>query len=336
MRYSCWHGAADETRSIVRMPVTGRSRQLRPLGATPGSQRLAVGALVLLALIWGYAWVAMKVALGYTEPFTFAAMRAVLSAVFLMLVLVVLRRPLKPRALGLTALLGLLQTAGFAGLVMWALHSGGAGRTSVLTYTMPFWLLLMAWAALGERLRGLQWVAVALALGGLVFILSPWRLHGFASSMLALGGGLCWALSAVVAKLIHKRHTVDLLSLTAWQMMLGAVPLVIIALLTATKAPVWTGSFIWALAYNVVLANGLAWVLWLFVLKALPAGTTGVSSLANPVLGVIFAWIQLGERPGRVDAIGMTLIVVGLAVLTAWELIRRTPRQTSELPPRRG
>jgi len=318
------------------MPVTGGSQRLRALGATPGSKRLAVGALILLALIWGYAWVAMKVALGHAEPFTFAAMRAVLSAVFLMLVLVVSRRPLRPRALGLTALLGLLQTTGFAGLVMWALHSGGAGRTSVLTYTMPFWLLLMAWAALGERLRGLQWVAVALALGGLVFILSPWRLHGFASSMLAVGGGFCWALSAVVAKLIHKRHTVDLLSLTAWQMILGAVPLVVIAALTATKAPVWTGSFIWALGYNVVLANGLAWVLWLFVLKALPAGTSGVSSLANPVLGVIFAWIQLGERPGRVDAVGMSLIVVGLAVLTIWELLRRTPQTAPEPPPRRG
>jgi len=316
--------------------VTRRSEQRRSPALTAGPKRLAVGALILLALIWGYAWVVMKVALGYAEPFTFAAMRAVLSAVLLMLVLLVSRRSLKPRALGLTVLLGLLQTTGFAGLVMWALHSGGAGRTSVLTYTMPFWLLLMAWVALGENLRGLQWLAVALALGGLIFILDPWRLHGVVSSVLAVGGGFCWALSAVVAKLIHKRHAVDLLSLTAWQMMLGAVPLVIVALLTATKAPVWSASFIWALAYNVLLANGLAWVLWLFVLKALPAGTTGVSSLANPALGVLFAWIQLGERPGLTDAIGMALIVVGLVVLTVWELARGASREAPTPLPEGG
>lgn len=316
--------------------MTRRSEQRRSPALTAGPKRLAVGALILLALIWGYAWVVMKVALGYAEPFTFAAMRAVLSAVFLMLVLLVSRRSLKPRALGLTVLLGLLQTTGFAGLAMWALHSGGAGRTSVLTYTMPFWLLLMAWVALGEKLRGLQWLAVALALGGLIFILDPWRLHGVVSSVLAVGGGFCWALSAVVAKLIHKRHAVDLLSLTAWQMMLGAVPLVIVALLTATKAPVWSASFIWALAYNVLLANGLAWVLWLFVLKALPAGTTGVSSLANPALGVLFAWIQLGERPGLTDAIGMALIVVGLVVLTVWELARGASREAPTPLPEGG
>ena len=316
--------------------MTRRSGQRRSSALAAGPKRLAVGALILLALIWGYAWVVMKVALGYAEPLTFAAMRAVLSAVFLMLVLLVSRRSLKPRALGLTVLLGLLQTTGFAGLVMWALHSGGAGRTSVLTYTMPFWLLLMAWVALGENLRGLQWLAVALALGGLIFILDPWRLHGVVSSVLAVGGGFCWALSAVVAKLIHKRHAVDLLSLTAWQMMLGAVPLVIVALLTATKAPVWSASFIWALAYNVLLANGLAWVLWLFVLKALPAGTTGVSSLANPALGVLFAWIQLGERPGLTDAIGMALIVVGLVVLTVWELARGASREAPTPLPEGG
>ena len=316
--------------------MTRRSEQRRSPALAAGPKRLAVGALILLALIWGYAWVVMKVALGYAEPLTFAAMRAVLSAVFLMLVLLVSRRSLKPRALGLTVLLGLLQTTGFAGLVMWALHSGGAGRTSVLTYTMPFWLLLMAWVALGENLRGLQWLAVALALGGLIFILDPWRLHGVVSSVLAVGGGFCWALSAVVAKLIHKRHAVDLLSLTAWQMMLGAGPLVIVALLTATKAPVWSASFIWALAYNVLLANGLAWVLWLFVLKALPAGTTGVSSLANPALGVLFAWIQLGERPGLTDAIGMALIVVGLVVLTVWELARGASREAPTPLPEGG
>ena len=56
---------------------------------------------------------------------------------------------------------------------MWALESGGAGKTSVLTYTMPFWLLLLAWAFLGERLRGVQWLAVALALAGLVLVLEP-------------------------------------------------------------------------------------------------------------------------------------------------------------------
>ena len=190
----------------------------------------------MLALIWGYNWVVMKVGLRYSQPFTFAALRAFLgSSSSLFILLAVLRRPLRPRALGLTAALGLLQTTGFIGLVMWALVNGAAGKTSILTYTMPFWLLLMAWVVLGERLRRFQWVAVALAFVGLMLILSPWRLHGGFSELLTIGGALCWAGSAVVAKMLRKRHEVDLLSMTAWQMLLGSLPLILVALLT------WSG-----------------------------------------------------------------------------------------------
>ncbi|HLA81730.1 MAG TPA: DMT family transporter, partial [Thermoleophilia bacterium] len=81
-----------------------------------------------------------------------------------------------------------------------------------------------------------------------------------------------------------------------------------------------------ALAYNVILGNGVAWLLWLFVLRVLPAGTTGLASLANPVLGVTFAWAVLDEQPGWAEALGMALILLGIAVLTLREAARRPLR----------
>jgi len=132
----------------------------------PRGRRLAALALLALAPVWGYNWVVMKVGLRYSQPFTFSALRTFFGAVILFIVLAILRRPLRPRALGLTTVLGLLQTTGFVGLAMWALESGGAAKTSILIYTMPFWLLLMAWLVLGERLGKMQWAAVALASPG--------------------------------------------------------------------------------------------------------------------------------------------------------------------------
>jgi drug/metabolite transporter (DMT)-like permease len=298
-------------------PPTGSEA---PDGATPrrvpGASRLGGVALAVLALVWGYNWVAMKVGLRYSQPFTFAALRTFLGALVLFAVLAVLRRPLKPKAFALTCAVGLLQTTGFVGLVMWALASGGAARTSVLAYTMPFWLLLMAWVVLGERLRRLQWVAVGLAFVGLTLVLSPWRLNGLFSSLLAVGASFLWAVSAVVAKLLQKRYAVDLLSLTAWQMLIGSVPLIVIALVTYTGPPVWSVSFVWALAFNVLLANALAWFLWLYALRALSAGTAGLGTLATPVVGVAAAWIQLAERPSPLETIGMALIVAALAAVS--------------------
>jgi drug/metabolite transporter (DMT)-like permease len=110
------------------------------------------------------------------------------------------------------------------------------------------------------------------------------------------------------------------LSLTTWQMTLGAVPLVLAAALTHSGGPEWTFGFIWGLTYTVVLANAVAWVLWLYALSALPAGAAGLGTLAIPVVGVIAAWLQLGEVPTAVEAVGMALIVGALAVLAAYGL----------------
>jgi len=282
--------------------------------------RLAVGALLLLAVAWGYNWVVIKRGLDYSEPFTFAALRSFFGAVVLLILLPILHKPIRPKALGLTAVLGIMQTTAFVGLLTWALVNGGAGQTAILTYTMPFWLLLMAWLTLGERLKGFQWVAVALALCGLILVLTPWRLEGGWSELIAIGGALFWAGSAIVAKLLRKRHEVDLLSLTAWQMLLGSLLLIVIAFFAWSGPPVWSGTFIAALLYNVLAGSALAWILWLYILHALPAGTAGLGTLLTPVIGIIAAWIQLGERPGVSEGLGMIAIVSALLLIVVWEI----------------
>jgi drug/metabolite transporter (DMT)-like permease len=248
-----------------------------------------------------------------------------LGALALFAVVIAQRGSLRPKSFWLTALFGFFQTT-LSGLAIWALYVGSAGKTSVLVYTMPFWLLFIAWAVLGERIRGVQWAAVVLALAGLVFVLAPWALRGVRASVLAVAAGLTWAMASVLFKIIRKHHEIDLLPFTAWQALLGSIPLVVVALLTAPKAPIWNASFVAALLYNVVAASALAWLLWLYVLHTLSTGTAGISSLAIPVVGVIAAWLQLGERPGAPEAVGMGLIVAALAILTARGL--RNGRQT--------
>ena len=290
--------------------------------AQPNRTRdLGVLALVVIAPIWGYSWVVIKVALDYARPFTYIALITVLCTACFFLALVVTRRPLRPPPLAWTVSIGLLQTALFNSLATLALDVGGAGKVSVLAYTMPFWLLLLAWPFLGERLRGLQWPAVALAFAGLVLVVRPWDIGGALSGVLACTAGLVWAAAALLIKLLQRRTHVDTLSLTAWQMAFGAVPLIAIALVTESGWPQWTGTFVACLSYTVFLSSGLCYLLWFFALRALSAGAAGMGTLAVPVIGVMAAWIQLGERPIAMEAIGMALIVAGLAVLAACGVI---------------
>jgi drug/metabolite transporter (DMT)-like permease len=302
-------------------PPKPTQRSVAPSGKAARSRDLGVLALVLLGPIWGYGWVATKVALGYSEPLTFAALRLVLTVLCLFLVMIVSRRSLRPPPLGYTVIIGLLQTTAFVGLVMVALSSGGAGKVAVLCYTMPFWLLLLAWAFLGERLHDVQWLAVILALVGLVLVVAPWQLAGVTSSVLTILGGLSWAASALVVKLMQRKHHVDVLSLTTWQMAIGMLPLILIAALTYSGGTEWTAAFVWGLGYTVILANAVAWVLWLYALRNLSAGAAGMGTLAIPVVGVVAAWLQLGEVPTVAEGVGMLLIVGGLALVATRGLV---------------
>jgi drug/metabolite transporter (DMT)-like permease len=273
-------------------------------------------ALVALAFIWGYNWVVMKVALLDAPPMTFTALRSLLSAAVMFVVLLVLRQPPRPVRGWSLVLLGLLQTTGFVGFTALALETGAAGKSAVLAYTMPFWTLLMTGPLLGEWMPRSQWPAVALAVAGLVGILSPWTgsLVG-AASLFSLGAAWVWAISNIVAKRM-RLHGSELLNVTAWQTLYGGICLGALALLTDGEPVRFTVGFSLALAYNVFLSTALAWLLWLYALNTMSAVASGFAVLGVPVVAIGAAWLQLGERPTGAEAIGMLLIVIALAWLS--------------------
>ncbi len=275
-------------------------------------------ALVGLAAIWGYNWVVMKIGLRYIGPMDFAALRSVIGVVLLLAAMLARGVPLRPRHVGKTVLVGLFQTTGFLGLISLSLSFGAAGKSAVLAYTMPFWVIVLGWPFLDERLRGRQWPAVALALVGLVLVLELWESSGtLTSSLLALAAGASWGISVIVFKKIPLDTRDDLLSLTTWQMIYGTVPLLLAAWLVPEPPIQWTATFIGALIYNSVGGMAVATFLWLYILQHLPATVSGLNALTVPIVGVLAAWAQLGERPSPAEALGIVLILVGLGLLTS-------------------
>jgi drug/metabolite transporter (DMT)-like permease len=280
------------------------------------SSRTALVALGVLTLGWSYNWIVMKQVLRYSGPFEFAALRSVLGSAVLFALLLARREPLRPPPWLPVVLVGAAQTFAFQALVQWALVDGRAGKTALLAYTMPFWVVLLAWWLLGERPLLRAWIGLVVAAAGLALVLEPWQgLGGVESTLLALAGGLSWAFGVVLSKRLLARGT-RVLSLTAWQMLAGTVGLCLLALLTDERPLQWTPGFIAALAYNGVLASGLAWVLWSYVVARLPAGMAGLSSLVIPVAGIGLAWALLGERPSLPEAAGIVLIACALAIVS--------------------
>ncbi|MDZ4140983.1 MAG: EamA family transporter [Methylotenera sp.] len=278
----------------------------------------AFAALFILTLIWGYNWVVMKLAVQYASPFQFAALRTFLGAILLFVLIFFTKRPLALKEFPTMLILGILQTCGFTGLLIWALVEGGAGKTAVLTYTMPFWVMLFAWPMLGEKVQGWQWLAVLFALFGMVFIFDPLHIKSDGFSMfLALCSGISWAISAIISKKLHQRAPhLDLLNLTAWPMLLGSIPIIAIALIIPAPPIQWSNTFILAVLFNVVLSGVVAWVFWLYALQRLPAGVASMASMLAPVIGVLAAWLQLNEIPDSYELIGMVFIALSLITIS--------------------
>ncbi|HVP68364.1 MAG TPA: DMT family transporter [Anaeromyxobacteraceae bacterium] len=299
--------------------MTPRAPAAFPVPAAPGARRAgaaAYSALAALALVWGYSWVAVKVATRDASPLVVAALRTGLGALALFAWMGLRRLPSRRPPVVATAVYGLLQTAAFTLLQTLAVSMGGAGRAAVLAYTMPFWLALLAWPFLGERIRGWRWLALALAAVGLALIVTPLSSRSAPASALAVAAGLVWAASAVLAVRLRAAGASDVLSLSAWQMAFGAAALGALALLLPGHVRL-TASFLAAIAFLSLLATALGWALWLFILSRLPATVAGVASLATPALGVALSAIQLGEIPSARELSGVTL-VVGALVLNWW------------------
>ena len=273
-------------------------------------------ALVALSLIWGYNFVVMKTILDYMDPLDFTALRTLLGALSLFAFAALTGRRMVMPPWRVMVLVGVLQTALFSLLIQWALVGADAGRTVVVVYSMPFWLAALAALFLGEPLGRARQIIIAMAGTGLILLIQPWQMQGAAAQglLLALLAGLVWAIAAVILRRAPRAPGQTLLSMTGWQLLLGALLLCGFALLRPSEPPKVEPYLIWALLYGSVLATGVAWALWLFILERLSAGGAGFSTLLVPVVGLIASWLQLGERLDALSGLGIALLLSGLVI----------------------
>ena len=278
--------------------------------------KLPFFSVLLLSLAWGYNWVFMKIGSSDAAPLTFAGLRTLLGASCLFLLLFLKHRPIFSGRYGELALLGIFNTAIAIGCSHWALVGDAANRTSILVFTMPFWTLLLAWPVLDEQLDKLQWWAIGVAGVGLISILKPWELnHQITYNAVAICGSLSWAVGAIIIKLLLKRQPMDLLALTAWQMIFGSLILLGAAFAIQEPSTLWTSNFITALVVTGVMSTAMGWFLWTYILDKLSAGVASMTTLLVPVVAIASTSWHLNEPLSKGDIVGICCVISGLAAL---------------------
>ena len=192
-------------------------------------------------ICWGANWTVMKLALGHSTPLWIAAARFILGAATIFVILMARGRArLPPRGdLPIIVSVGLLQMLANATLIIFALRFVPPGRSSVLGYATPLWVIPLA-MLLGERPTARVLRGTLLGLVGMALLFSPTSLD-WSDRQLVLGqlmltlAAIAWSICILHIR-GHRWQTTPL-EVAPWQMLLAAVPLAIAALIVDGPAP---------------------------------------------------------------------------------------------------
>ena len=267
------------------------------------------------------------------DPFSFTALRVAAGALSLLLILPLTGRPLWPERVPELFMLGMVQSALLFTLSSWAVYLGNAGRVAFLTYTMPFFTLLMAWPILGERVKGLQWLTIVLAAAGLTAIVQPWNHDNTPlSNALAIATGAVWGLGAIMVKRLQNRAPMDLISMTTWQMVFGLVPLILFASLAPETHVTWSPRLVAIILFIGVVSTAVGWLLWVYALNHLEAGTASLGTLLAPVVAMVTSAFHFQERPNAMEFFGICLMIAALFSLSIFALQKHKKIKSTEVP----
>jgi len=275
--------------------------------------------LVVLCLIWGTTWPAMKIALNEIPPLSMRTSTAAIGALTLLAICLVQRRSFRvpnARSWGHVVVASFLNVIAFSLCSAFAQIAAATSRVAILTYTLPIWAMLFAWAVLGERPNRVQGIAVVLCTLGLVILVGPLATTGIPLSLvLALASGISWAAGTVYLK--WARIEGDAMGVASWQLTI-AFFVIAACLLTFDGAPDFHAARadgLLALFYSGAIGNAVAYALWFDLVRRLPAATASLGVLGIPVIGVISSVLLLGDRPTATDLIGFAFIFAASACI---------------------
>ena len=270
----------------------------------------------LFVVLWSTGFIGAKLGLPYAEPFTFLSLRFLFVLAILVPLCVLFRAPWPNRqGAGHMVVAGILMQAGYLGGVFASMHHGmPAGVSALITGLQPVCAAVVGGWLLQERTTPRQWLGLALGLAGVILVVGERIAVQNLTVPAILLSGLALA-SITLGTVWQKRHggMIDLRTGAAIQFAAAAVVLAPFAFLLETRQVRWSGEFVFALAWLVLVLSFGAIFLLLYLIRH--GAATRVASLFYlvPPTTALIAWPLFGESYSAFAAAGM-----GLGMLAVW------------------
>ncbi|MFH0130263.1 DMT family transporter [Variovorax sp. VaC1] len=290
------------------------------VGASTKPSRLAIWLLGTVAIVWGINWPVGKATLAYLPPIWTVALRTGVGALAVLVLCLLTRRLVLPRRGDIPVILsvGGLHMTAFSVLCSVGLAHVSAGRSVVLAYTTPLWVVPGAWLLLGEAPTRRRLLGAGLGLAGLLLIFNPqtfdWHdqraVMGNAAVLLA---AFCWAGSILYVR-AHKWVTPPF-ELVFWHALLASCLLLPMAVAIEGVPHIeWNPALVSQLLYGGLFGIALASWAMTTVNRMLPATTTSLGLLGVPVIGIVCSSVALHEPLSAALLAALALILGGIAM----------------------
>jgi drug/metabolite transporter (DMT)-like permease len=284
-------------------------------------QIVGVLSVAATALGWGLNWPATKLLIASVPPLSARGFAGGAACIFLLALSALCGETLKVKRVDCWRLFigALLNVTVWMGGTTASLRWLPAGQAVTLAYTMPIWVSLLAWPILKERPTPRQAAAIVLGSGGIVVLVGPGNLSFGRDDVAGIALVLLAAMLFALGTVYGKARPVSLapLALTAWQVGIGSIPLIILGF--TFEAPGFTSLplFGWAaLGYTAVVSMGLCYVTWFIARARLSAPGAAIGTLLTPVIGVAASSLALGDAITANQLVALLLVATGIILAT--------------------
>ena len=301
---------------------------LSPLRHVTSSRRLSahqaklLGAFLLIYVVWGSNFLAVRYAVATIPPFLLMGVRSLLAGLCLYL-WARLRSDERPTLAHWRAALvvGVLLFLGCHGLLAWAQQRVPSGVAALGMATLPLWMTLLDWLWAGAHRPGLPvWLGLVLGLLGLAVLVGP-GIRGEAmngTAILALqASGFAWALGSVKARRSHLPTSVVMS--TGMQLIAGGAALALVSLVSGEATNFSPGAVsmrsVLGFAYMVGAASILAFTAYVWLLRVSTPSRVASYAFVNPLVAVVLGAAVGGEPLNARTALAAVLILAAVAAI---------------------
>lgn len=273
-------------------------------------------AYVVVSLIWGSTYLAIRIGVAHLPPALFGALRFLTAGLVLLAVALALgqRFPRRLYDWATVALVGVMLLAVGNGLVIWAEQYVESGTAAVLVVTGALWMAVFDALVPGSQPRPTwqQFAALLVGFGGVVLLAGGDSVAlgeaGWLGPASLVGASASWALGSVISK----RRPVDAppYMAAALQMVAGGGALLVAGLATGEHAAFELSAVgLAAVSYLIVFGSIVAYTSYVYLLKHAQPAFIGTHTYVNTVVAVLLGWLVLDEHVSARMVVAMGVVL---------------------------